>query len=118
MVKKCNFIKIIDVEPILSRLIIVKTLIHNLNFKFVVADAPTEDSSSASKNKFYHQIKLCCCKDNPTKFKLIVLGDLNATTSLYKHHISFNGNKPHFPMSCTASDNGDRMVDFYCMDCV
>ena len=76
LVKKYNFIKIIDVESISLRLIIVKTLIHNLNFKFVVAYAPTEDSSSASKNKFHHQLELCCCKDNPTKFKLIVLGDL------------------------------------------
>ena len=109
----CNFIKKIDVEPISSRLLIVKTLIHNLNFKLVVAYALTENSSFAAKNMFY-LLKLCCCKDNPTKFKLIVLGDLNATTSLYKHHISINGNKPHFPMNYTANDNDDRMVDFCC----
>ena len=41
-------------------------------------------------------------------------GRVHKTASLYKHHISFNGNKPYFSMSYTANGNGDRMVDFCC----
>jgi len=43
IIKQCNFIKLLDIEHISSRLMTVRVLIHNLNFKFVIAYAPTED---------------------------------------------------------------------------
>ena len=95
IVKKYSLIKLIDVEPISSRLPVVKTLIHNLNIKFVVAYAPTEEGSSELKNKFYYQLNLCCTVAK--REKLVVLGDFNATTSLHKSHCSFNGTKSNYP---------------------
>ena len=50
IVKKCSSIKLIDVEPISSRLLVVKTLIHNLNIEFLVAYVPTKEDSSEVKN--------------------------------------------------------------------
>ena len=73
---------------------IVKLFVHNTNLKFVVAYAPTKDKSDEIKNEFYEKLIAICQKGQNAKHqKLIVKGDMNATTSLYQQHCSFSGNK-------------------------
>ena len=114
LIKSCNYIRIEDVEAISPRLMIVKLFVHNTNLKFVVAYAPTEDKSDEIKNEFYEKLIAICQKGQNAKHqKLIVMGDMNATTSLYQQHCSFNGNK-HI-QNYTANDNGERLIQF-CRD--
>ena len=114
LIKSCNYIRIEDVEAISPRLMIVKLFVHNTNLKFVVAYAPTEDKSDEIKNEFYEKLIAICQKGQNAKHqKLIVMGDKNATTSLYQQHCSFNGNK-HI-QDYTANDNGKRLIQF-CRD--
>lgn len=111
IIKICPYIQIEDIETISPRLIIARLKIHNLNYKFVVTYAPTEDKTNAVKDQFYHQLCKFSVKDESKKHqKLIVLGDMNATTTITDKHCAFNGIKA--VDNVESNNNGQRLIDF------
>ena len=57
IIKKCNYIKIADIELFSPRILIARIIIHNLDYKIFVIYAPHECLSVSSKNSFYHDLK-------------------------------------------------------------
>lgn len=111
IIKVCKYIEIEDVEAISPRIIIARLKIHNLHYKFVVTYAPTEDKSHSAKNKFYHELLNHAVKDEDKKHqKLIIMGDMNATTTMTNKHCAFNGIKVVDDVE--SNDNGERLIDF------
>ena len=114
LIKRCNYIKIIDVELYSPRILIARPTIHNINLKIIVIYAPHENLSSDLKNAFYNNLANQFKKDiNNKKQKLMVIGDFNASIIFAKPNCSYSGSK-HLEDTST-NDNGSRLLEF-CRD--
>ena len=73
--------------------------------KVINCYAPTEDSSDSSKELFYKNLKKQC-SNVPPKYKVICLGDFNATTSALWYNFSLIENS--IIEDLTVNNNGER----------
>ena len=73
-------VELVEVEYLDSRIVVLHARVYGCLLKAINCYAPTEDSSDSSKEFFYKNLKKQC-SNVPPKYKVICLGDFNATTS-------------------------------------
>ncbi|XP_066914954.1 uncharacterized protein [Clytia hemisphaerica] len=78
-------VEIVQVEYVDARIIVLQTKVYGCLLKVINCYAPTEESSDSSKDLFYRNLNKQFV-NVPTKYKVICLGDFNATTSAACDH--------------------------------
>ena len=107
---RCSkFIQVHSIEPISSRLMSAEITISGTNIKIVAAYGPTEKRSDSLKDEFWRQLKKAV--EVGKKQKLLLMGDLNAQTTLTSRPqpTNFHG---QFIEDQHHNNNGERLVNF------
>ena len=93
-------------DPILM---VVNITVHGFKIRLVNAYAPTEDGSDNEKDAFYRTLGKASKTDSRHR-KLLIAGDLNATTSVSLKHCAYDWSKIVEDQLC--NDNGARLKSF------
>jgi len=83
-------IEIVEVTPVNGRIIVADVIVHGCSLRVINCYAPTEGDSDSTKNAFYYALnkQFKCDKT----FKIVCLGDFNATTSASWRNCSLREN--------------------------
>ena len=73
-------VEIVQVEYVDARIIVLQAKVYGCLLKVINCYAPTEESSESSKDLFYRTLNKQFV-NIPPKYKILCLGDFNATTS-------------------------------------
>lgn len=94
-----------QVEYLDARIVVLQARVYGCLLKVINCYAPTEDSGDSSKELFYKNLKKQC-SNVPPKYKVICLGDFNATTSASWYNSSLRENS--IIEDLTVNNNGER----------
>ncbi|XP_066927730.1 craniofacial development protein 2-like [Clytia hemisphaerica] len=84
-------VEIVQVEYVDAQIIVLQTKVYGCLLKVINCYAPTEESSDSSKDLFYRNLHKQFV-NVPPKYKVICLGDFNATTSAAWYNSSLREN--------------------------
>ena len=92
------------------RIMAINLRINGFNMRIVNGYSPTNSGGSDSqKNIFYRSLKAACVKTHKHQ-KLVIMGDLNATTNIATYKSCYDGIKILEDLYC--NDNGSRLKAF------
>ena len=110
MIRQCKEVSFDDPDVVDARMIAMNIKVNGYAIRLVNAYAPTNcDSSESSKDTFYRLLRKSTKKQFKQQ-KLIVNGDLNATTELSTKQCYYNGKCLIEDSLC--NDNGQRLKHF------